>query len=361
MAYTFFPKTATEINKELKNSDKDKVNEIISLFTELKSQYKTIESPINIDPKNISKVNITRMLQGEFELSAIKRKIKLTKIAIKFGSGSSGNRGVANRGNLFEPLFADSLARWWAGEDLSDNNIKEAIDDIVSEYNLDKKKDLKIETVGELNNPRPLIFSGDQVSISSKIPISDDDLGPIVSDITLTYDKTKKIYLSLKLGKTTTFFNCGIRTILTPTEIKSGKITNDDGLKLLNMFNIHPALFCDIFNGKLEKGYSEDVWKNITGKQKILIQRFLETGIGHGYQVVHKLDNRIKTYKIDKKYMQNSSKPMSCILYYGGKKGKGKRIDIEIETPKYTFKLNIRDTQGNDGYPTRIMGDFSYK
>ena len=26
----------------------------------------------------------------------------------------------------------------------------------------------------------------------------------------------------------------------------------------------------------------------------------------------------------------------------------------------HLLKLNIRDTQGTDGYPTRIMGDFNY-
>ena len=44
-----------------------------------------------------------------------------------------------------------------------------------------------------------------------------------------------------------------------------------------------------------------------------------------------------------------------------GKGGKGKRIDMEMESATYKFKINIRDTQGKDGYPTRMMCDFSYK
>ena len=44
-----------------------------------------------------------------------------------------------------------------------------------------------------------------------------------------------------------------------------------------------------------------------------------------------------------------------------GKQGKGKRIDMEMESPYYVFKLNIRDTQGTDGYPTRMMCDFKTK
>ena len=59
--------------------------------------------------------------------------------------------------------------------------------------------------------------------------------------------------------------------------------------------------------------------------------------------------------------MLQAAKPQSCIVYYGGKTGTGKRIDMEVQTPKYMFKINMRDTQGTDGYPTRIMGDFTYR
>ena len=58
--------------------------------------------------------------------------------------------------------------------------------------------------------------------------------------------------------------------------------------------------------------------------------------------------------------MKKAATPLSLQVFYGGKTGTGKRIDMEIRTQKYLLKLNIRDTQGTDGYPTRIMGDFSY-
>ena len=58
--------------------------------------------------------------------------------------------------------------------------------------------------------------------------------------------------------------------------------------------------------------------------------------------------------------MNKAATPQSLQVFYGGKTGRGKRIDMEIRTQKYLLKLNIRDTQGTDGYPTRIMGDFSY-
>ena len=92
-----------------------------------------------------------------------------------------------------------------------------------------------------------------------------------------------------------------------------------------------------------------------------VLETFLQSGIGYGFTVVHKINaNETKVFAIDKSYMKSAATPQSCKVFYGGKTGKGKRVDIEVKTPKYTFKLNMRDTQGTDGYPTRIMGDFTY-
>jgi hypothetical protein len=98
----------------------------------------------------------------------------------------------------------------------------------------------------------------------------------------------------------------------------------------------------------------------MTSKQKSNLEDFLKSAIGHGYTIVHKLNNETKVYKVDKKYMNEAATPKSCTVYYGGKTGTGKRIDMEIETGHYRLKLNIRDTQGTDGYPTRMMCDYSY-
>jgi hypothetical protein len=358
MAYTFFPKTATEIKQTLKG-DKAKIDEIINVFSYLKSTFKKIESPINIDPASIAKINVTRDLQTDIDLAKIKREAKVSKITMKFGSGSSGGRGVQNKGNAYEGELAEALKQWWDGNKITDTKLAQAVDDIVKLHKLDKVKKLEVKMVGELNNKRPFIFSP-QVLISSKIPISDNNLGPVVTDITLVCDK-KEIYLSLKTGGTVTFFNSGIRTVLSPQEIKTGRIKNKEGLKILDMFNINDALFCDIYNGNLKKGYVEDVWKTMSSTQKNELKNFLISGVGHGYTIVHKLTGKTEVYNIDKKYMIEAATPTSCNVYYGGKSGTGKRIDMEIETGHYILKLNIRDTQGGDGYPTRMMCDYSYK
>ena len=51
----------------------------------------------------------------------------MDKIKIKYGNGSSGNRGANNRGNLFEPQFAEALLNWWAGEDVANDVIMSSI------------------------------------------------------------------------------------------------------------------------------------------------------------------------------------------------------------------------------------------
>jgi hypothetical protein len=279
---------------------------------------------------------------------------------MKFGSGSSGGRGVQNKGNAYEGQLAEAIKDWWGGNKIADTKLSQAVDDIVKLHKLDKCKKLEVKMVGELNNKRPFIFTP-QVLISSKIPVSDNNLGPVVTDITLVCDGKKEIYLSLKTGGTVTFFNSGIRTVLSPQEIKTGRIKNKDGLKILDMFNINDALFCDIYNGNLKKGYVEDVWKTMSSHQKNELKNFLISGVGHGYTIVHKLTGKTEVYNIDKKYMTEAATPTSCNVYYGGKSGTGKRIDMEIETGHYILKLNIRDTQGGDGYPTRMMCDYSYK
>ena len=362
MAYTFFPETSTEIKKTLKG-DKAKIEDIISVFAYIKQNFPKIKTPINIDPQSIGKINISRSLVGDIDLANIKLKAKANKITMKFGDGSSGGRGVKNVGNAFEGIFAQEIRNWWAGEPVEIKALQ-AIEKIDELHKLTKCKTLEVKEVGELNNKRPFVFTP-TVHIGSQISVQNNNLGPIVTDVTLECAKSKsqptEIYLSLKTGGTVTFFNSGIKTVLTSTEIKSGLIKNENGLKILDMFNINNAVFCDIFNGKLKEGYSENIWSTMSAKQKANLKTFLKSGIGHGYTIVHKLNSGIKVYEIDETYMNEAATPSSCTIYYGGKTGTGKRIDMEVETKHYILKLNIRDTQGGDGYPTRMMCDYSYK
>ena len=108
MAYTFFPTSTAQIVKECA-SKPDNAAEIVGLFQYLSKKFKQVKTPVNIDVKKLGVVNVTRELQGTIDINTIKKDLKLQDIKIKFGAGSAGNRGVKNRGNLFENTFANAV------------------------------------------------------------------------------------------------------------------------------------------------------------------------------------------------------------------------------------------------------------
>ena len=352
MAYDFFPKSDVEISQHLQTADARKTGDIITLFKYLKQTTK-LETPINIDKGSLGLINVSRAIDGTLTLDQIKRNTGITSVKIKFGNGSSGNRGVNNRGNLFEPQFADALVAWWNGDAVSNREMLAAIEDLDKTYNLRSGKKLVVDVVGGENTKRPLVFTPTIKLTNPKG--TGNDVGPSVTDITLKLDG-KEIYLSLKLGTTVTFFNVGIRTVLTPEEIKNYSIKNTDGKKLLKLFGIDERTFCDVFNGTLQKGFSKQ-----TTIDRTAMQQLLKSGIGKGYHIIHKLSNGILSKKMDDAALEKAARVSNATVYYGGKTGTGKRVDIEMESGTYRFKLNMRDTQGKDGYPTRLMCDFSYK
>lgn len=352
-AYSFFPKNEEEISKTLADWPHESVADVIALFNYLSN--KGDATPINIDMKKTKDINVSRTFKAVEDIGDIKRNAGLKTVRIKYGNGSSGNRGVRNRGNLFETAFAKDLNAWFAeGKDaVSDEGTLKAIMHLDELYDLSSSKTLKVNVVGRENTKRPLNFGSQIVLTNTKG--SGNDIGKSVTDITLVKDNGEEIYLSLKFETTTTFFNVGVRTKLTPKEIKEGKIQNPDGLKLLELFGIDNERFCGIFNDDVKtKG-----GKVVTRPNPMAMKALLESGIGHGYHVIHKMKKNVHSKKMDMAAMQAAAKVGRCVVHYGGKTGRGKRIDMELSSPYYRFKLNIRDTQGKDGYPTRMMCDFT--
>ena len=351
-AYSFFPKSEEEISKTLADWPYESVADVINLFNYLKDKD---ETPINIDLKKQKDINVSRTIKGTYDISDIKSKADLKTVRIKFGNGSKGNRGANNRGNAFETQFATSLNKWFAeGIDaVDDSEILDAILDLDKTYKLSESKWLKVDVVGGENTKRPLDFSGKITLTNTKG--TGNDIGTSVTDITLTKDDGKKIYLSLKFETTTTFLNVGVRTKLRQSEIDKGEIKDRDGKKLLDLFGIDNKRFCTIFNDKVKT----DGGKVTTRPNAAAMKELLESGIGYGYHVIHKMRGQVISKKMDETAMRAAAKVGTCIVHYGGKTGKGKRIDMEMSSPYYKFKLNIRDTQGKDGYPTRMMCDFT--
>ena len=354
--YSFFPKSVDEIDKQLSNFPDQNRKEIMGIFSFLRKKVNKLETPINIDLKKPGLINISRELNGVVDIKDIISAVGVTKVKMKYGNGSSGNRGANNRGNLFETQFAEALLAWWDGEKIDDSNTAAAIEDLNKTYNLSKSKKFIVSIEGGENTRRPLQFTGTSITLDNPKG-SGNDVGKSLTDITVTTDKGP-IYLSLKLGGTTTFFNVGVKTILTKSEIQAGDIRNKNGLMLLNMFGIDPILFCEVFNGKLKKGIVDKNAKY----NKAGISKLLQSGIGYNYHVIHKMGKTILSKNMTQQAMKKAATIGSSItVYYGGKTGTGKRVDVEFESASYKFKINIRDTQGTDGYPTRMMCDFTHK
>ena len=353
-AYSFFPTSEEQISSTLADWPHECVADAIALFNYL--SCKGDETPINIDLKKQKDINVSRTFKAIEDISSIKSNAGLKTVRIKYGNGSKGNRGANNRGNAFETQFATALNSWFAeGVDaVGNDDILEAILDLDKTYQLSNSKTLKVDVVGGQNTPRPLDFSGANIIVSNTKGTG-TDIGESVTDITLEKDDGTKIYLSLKFETTTTFFNVGVRTKLTPKEIKEGKIQNRDGLQLLDLFGIDNERFCSIFNDdvKTQSG------KVTTRPNPTAMKALLESGIGYGYHVIHKMRRNVYSKKMDSAAMSAAAKVGRCTVFYGGKTGRGKRIDMEMSSPYYRFKLNIRDTQGKDGYPTRMMCDFT--
>ena len=363
MAYDFFPSSEKDIDSTLTGYKHNQTyrDNCKAVFNFLRKKYPKIDKPINID-LDVPKINVVRAIKGSLTEQQILTQSGVTQpFKVKFGDGSSGNRGAKNRGNAFEDQFTQALKDWRAGETVGiDRMILETIEGLDKTYGIGQGSfaDFSVDAVGGDNTKRPLSFIGG-IKLTNTKGVG-NDIGAAVTDVTVKWkDKNnipQTLFLSLKFENTVTFFNVGVKTILTKKEIQSGSISNKDGLALLDLFKIDHKKFCDIFNGT---GTSETV--TVTSPNRLALETLLESGIGYGYHVVHKFPGKIKSYKVDSIYMQQAANVMSQTIYYGGKTGKGKRIDIVIVSPKYEFKLNIQDSQGTDGYPTRLMCDFKYK
>ena len=330
-AYSFIPKTEEEIRKTLTDFPSENVEEIVKLFNHLLAQDDE-GTPININLKQYKKINIRR---HPFKLTTteadIAQAVGLKKIKIKFGNGSMGGRGANNQGNKFEKTFADNCDAYLAGE--NDPNyptgaMLSAIQDLVITYKLDEVEWRPI-VVGGKNTKRPLEFGG-VIKIANKGGRG-FDIGKAVTDVTINRSGDFPVFLSLKTSTTTTFFNVGLKTKITKKEIDEGEIKNTDGKKLLDLFGIDNKRFCKIFNGNKDSKTSGKV----TVSSSSGVKKLLESGIGFGYHVIHAKSGKIDSYKMDETLMNESAKVGKITLYYGGKTGRGKRIDMVMESPHY--------------------------
>ena len=351
--YSFIPQSSDDIRKStLPNKDK-----VAKLFDLIQQQTgSAIKDPLAIDFKKPNNIKIHRGLQGELDLTPLQKDLG---IKLSFGNGSRGNAGAGNRGLAFERFLSKDLGLYLqTRSDSAEYKYPKFMKMFINKY-LKDKKDIEIIDEGALNKPRPLKFSGSSVYVGG--PLS--NVGPTVTDITLKTDKGP-MYLSLKMGSTVTFFNSGVMKFLTKKDIDEGTIRVKEGKALLDTLGIDHQMFIDVFqqyDPKARKAPKKEI--NVTTKvNKKRLTDFLASGVGYGYYLVHAASptkDSITEFYIDKGDVLKYVQPQSVVVQYPTG-GSAKRIDVVIETPKFTFKVNIRNKQGGT-YPSHVMCDYKIK
>ena len=188
------------------------------------------------------------------------------------------------------------------------------------------------------------------------------NIGSTVTDITTIFGGTKEVYLSLKFGDTLTFINSGVGKVFLQkdyeTQFKS--YNNKIGNAIFDMFAIDKIEYANVFN-KYGKGYKGKKVDVTSDADKSAIEDLLQYAIGYGYYMVHAKNNTVDCYEMDEAYMKKASKITGKImLNYGGSSGKGKRLDMHLESSVYKFMFNLRNKQGGK-YPSHIMCDYKKK
>ena len=349
-SYDIFPKSEGEIDTLEIPHDKEKLK---ALFREIIAKSNGMPDPIGLQSSTPKNVKISRSVSDNFNLPALSKKYGFR---VTEGEGSRGGRGSKSKGFGFEGQVEKDI-KTYIEEGIDSprftypNFVKELHRDILSKHE-------KIEVIpeGAANTRRPLQFT----DIGALIKGRDLQIGNLITDVTVLGDG-KPYYLSLKLGGTVTFFNAGVQTIFTEDQFKAGKFRDKRAKQLLGMFGIDEKKFIDIFEKYDKKNARKIVPKireNVTRKvnMRALLQ-LLVTGIGYGYYMVHKKGkDKVEFYQMSRRRMMDSAKIKSVTVLYP-KPGSAKRIDIEIVTKLYIFKVNIRNKQGGL-YPSHIMCDY---
>ena len=279
----------------------------------------------------------------------------------EFG-GQTGGKKI-NLGIKFENDFYESLRCELACECKPTTYKKEA-QNLIEQIGKEVKVGFSdVEAVGGKNQPRPLAGGTGGLYVTAGGSKS-KDIGATVTDITTNWGPNKKpVYLSLKYGNTLTFINSGVGKIFTADDYKKSfqGYNNPIGKEIFRMFGIDPITYAKVFNDYPHKTKMPTV--DVTSKcDKAAIQDLLQYAIGYGYWMVHGgTTGGVKMYEIDQAYMKKASKISGPVkLMYGGSQGKGKRLDIHLESSVYKFMFNLRNKQSGL-YPSHIMCDYKKK
>jgi hypothetical protein len=330
------------------SDEKDRYEELLSRIRSIlersNNKDKVLFTGKFVNTNQVKTVPITEMVKTE-----------------EFG-GQTGGKKI-NLGIKFEKDFYESLRCELACECKRTSYEKEAKSLVEQIGNNVKVAFSNVEAVGGKNQPRPLVGGGGGLYVTAG-GTKTKDIGSTVTDITTFWGpKKEEKYLSLKYGNTLTFINSGVGRIFTADDYKNyfNGYANPIGKEIFRMFGIDPIIYAKTFNEYPHKTKMPTV--DVTSKcDKLAIQDLLQYAIGYGYWMVHGgTSGGVKMYEMDQAYMKKASTISGSVkLMYGGSQGKGKRLDIHLESSVYKFMFNLRNKQSGL-YPSHIMCDYKKK
>ena len=377
MAYNVIPKTEPEMRAQSRHMTA--ADEVIRLYSYLTEQVPSVTDPIAMDPKQKSKLKILRELKGYMTINDMVNGAKLDRLKLDhtpWGNGSRGGGGSFNKGAAFERELAKNINEWVETSELPKNKMyADLIENIIEAHGLEDCKQIGVEMVGEKDTKRPLSWSnGWFVGDAGK---GNYDIGQKVSDVTITLDcidgSTREVYLSAKTTGTVALSNLGTKTnvfpdadILKDTQNSASRFPTA-GEKLLKTFGIDEDDFVKIFRearemhecgGEIKSGKVV----NNPSYDGQLLSDLIKGCLGHGYHYCHLNGGKIKEFNVTKDINRATSVVSSVVIYYGGKTGKGQRVDMVVDTGTMELKFNVRDTSGKGrGFPDKFQAGYKFK
>ena len=355
-------------------------NEMIAYETDEASDFnniiKDIEKIINSTSRK-DYIKITGQIDNTNQIKTIELKDLVKTPEFGGQGGKKENLGIRFENDYFESLDC------FLNCECKTTPYKDSAHHLLEDIGKELKTGLaEVEAVGGKNQPRPLKGGSGGLYVEAG-GIKTKDIGSTVTDITTKWGTggKKEEYLSLKYGKTLTFINSGVGRIFLPEDYKNNfgyrngaylptnklpkgysGFKNAIGKEIFKIFGIDPQLYADVFNKYNTSGYKGDKVNATNLADKRSIQDLLEYAIGYGYWMVHGgITGGVKFYQIDKDYMKKAAIISGSIeIHYGGSTGKGKRVDIHMESSVYKFMWNLRNKQSGL-YPSHIMCDYKKK
>ena len=376
MAYNVIPKTEPEMRAQSRHMTA--ADEVIRLYSYLTEQVPSVTDPIAMDPKQKSKLKILRELKGYMTINDMVNGAKLDRLKLdhtSWGNGSRGGGGSFNKGAAFERELAKNINEWVETSELPKNKMyADLIENIIEAHGLEDCKQIGVEMVGEKDTKRPLSWSnGWFVGDAGK---GNYDIGQKVSDVTITLDcidgSTREVYLSAKTTGTVALSNLGTKTnvfpdadILKDTQNSASRFPTA-GEKLLKTFGIDEDDFVKIFRearemhecgGEIKSGKVV----NNPSYDGQLLSDLIKGCLGHGYHYCHLNGGKIKEFNVTKDINRATSVVSSVVIYYGGKTGKGQRVDMVVDTGTMELRFNVRDTSGKGrGFPDKFQAGYKF-